>query len=228
MNSEQSILILQGERSQFDELLPEIEKFNIEHRIVNTVEEAMIYISQNKPSVLLSDLMVGGVETTGFIDSIVSMGLRRNMRIAVFSSQEENYVEIAALNSGADDFMVKPVNKYVFHSRLNAWLRQQSVREKESDSSLDQNKVVLDQEKYLAFVNSEPVDLQRKEFEIMSLLLSKPRKVFSREEIIKKIWLTNQNVNERTIDVHIRNLRSKLGTRRIRTYKGVGYCYDSL
>lgn len=226
--SKTTILVLQGERSQFDELLPEISKLDESISVVNSVEEAMVHISQYKPKLLLADLMVGGVETTGFVDSIDKIGLRLDMRVVIFSSQEENYVEIAALNAGADDFMVKPVNKYVFSSRLNAWMRHQRMKQQIQAQNEASTKVVLDQEKYLAFVDSEPVDLQRKEFEIISLLLSKPRKVFSRGEIIKSIWADKDNVNERTVDVHIRNLRSKLGTRRIRTYKGVGYCYDSL
>ncbi len=226
MISTQSVLVFKGENSQFDELMPVIEGSNASYQLVKTFDEARAAIAERVPAVLLMDLLVDGRDATDFLNELKSEGLSNQIVSVIFSDRKEKYVEVAALNAGADDFRVKPVNKRVFGSRLQTWLRQSACRSLTKPSSRAIGEVILDYEKFLAIVNNEPIDLQRKEFEIISLLVSKPRKVFSREEIIESLWSNQENVRERTIDVHIRNLRTKIGPRHIKTYKGIGYSYD--
>ncbi len=226
MISTQSVLVFKGENSQFDELFSIIEGCNASFQVVETFDQARAAIAERVPAVLLMDLLVDGRDATDFLNELKSEGLSDQIVSVIFSDRKEKYVEVAALNAGADDFRVKPVNKRVFGSRLQTWLRQSACRNLTKPSSRTIGEVILDDEKFLAIVNNEPIDLQRKEFEIISLLVSKPRKVFSREEIIESLWSNRENVRERTIDVHIRNLRTKIGPRHIKTYKGIGYSYD--
>lgn len=227
MKTTQSVLILKGFESQFGDLLEVIKGQCGQVNEVSNMDEAIAYLSKKSPSLILLDLIFDDDEATDFIERANHLGMLAKSLIIIFSGRQENYVEIAALNAGAADYMVKPVNKHVFASRLKSWLRQQELIQNNGlNPQDDSNAVILDQEKYVAIVNQRPVNLQRKEFEIMALLISKPRKVFSREEIIDHIWARRDNVNTRTIDVHIRNLRAKIGSHPIKTFKGVGYCYQ--
>jgi len=123
---------------------------------------------------------------------------------------------------------VKPVNKRVFISRLHAWLRIRSASRGAVNQTNSSEEIIMDQERYTLVVKGNEVLLQRKEFEIISLLASKPKKVFSRDEIKELVWgEPSHGVRNRTIDVHIRNLRIKIGKEYIRTFKGVGYSFDS-
>jgi two-component system alkaline phosphatase synthesis response regulator PhoP len=144
----------------------------------------------------------------------------------VFGEGDENYVEIAALNAGADDFLVKPVNKRVFASRLNAWMRRQVRSDIANGVSASNGAFNLDRDRYSLLVRNVEISLQRKEFEILALLASRPRKVFTRKEIKELVWGDVNKARNRTIDVHITNLRAKIGPDLIRTYKGVGYSFD--
>lgn len=227
MKTTQSVLILKGPESQFDDLLESINQVCEQVSVVSSTDSAVVHLSKKSPPLILMDLIFDGKEAIDFIEYAHQMGVTRRSLIIIFSSRQENYVQIAALNAGAADFMVKPVNKRVFSSRLKSWLRQQALVQDNGASDFENpNAVILDEEKYVAIVNRKNIELQRREFEIMALLVSKPRKVFSREEIIDKVWTQNTNVNARTIDVHIRNLRTKLGPNQIKTFKGVGYSYQ--
>lgn len=227
MKAAQSVLILKGVESQFDDLLKSANKICEQVNVVSSMDGAVDYLSKKSPPLILMDLIFDGREAIDFIEYVSQFGVMRRSLIVIFSNRKENYVEIAALNAGAADFMVKPVNKHVFASRLKSWLRQQAlIQSNGAAHSENPNAIILDEEKYVAIVNKNNVELQRKEFEIMALLVSKPRKVFSREEIIDKVWTQSTLVNARTIDVHIRNLRAKVGPNQIKTYKGVGYSYQ--
>jgi two-component system alkaline phosphatase synthesis response regulator PhoP len=171
------------------------------------------------------DLLIDKKDAIDLLKEMDQLGLRRDTTVVVFSSRKENYVQITALNAGADDFLIKPVNRRVFESRLNAWLRR-STAFVGPESSGNPNEVLLNQERFSMQVNGEEIILQRREFEIISLLSSRPKKVYSRDEIKESIWGKSPKIRNRTIDVHIRNLRIKVGARYIKTYKGIGYSFD--
>lgn len=139
--------------------------------------------------------------------------------IILISKRKEDVSLIAGLDSGADDFIFQPVQERVLLSRIKALLRRQSI----SKADWDSQTLVIDKERYLIIKEGKEFYLPKKEFEILSLLYSKPNKVFSREEIKNSIWDNFEKVRGRTVDVHIRKIREKIGEELISTVKGVGY-----
>ncbi len=219
-------LIIKGEQSQFDQLTKPIEKLGLSIKTVNTSEAAINYLQVNKPGFIFMDLTIDGKNAIDLLSEIQGLPVFLKSIIVVFSERTEHYVQVSALNAGADDVLLKPVNKRVFASKLNTWIRRMTSSERAHDSTQVNGDFSLDRERYSLVVKNEEVSLQRKEFEIISLLVSRPRKVFSRKEIRQTVWGSSEKGKNRTIDVHIRNLRSKIGPDYIRTYKGVGYSFD--
>ena len=151
----------------------------------------------------------------------------KNTVIAFLTARGEDYSQIAGFEAGADDYITKPVRPKVLVSRVKALLKR-TGETKEQPVVQDANTVsignlVIDKERYLIRMGEEEMILPRKEFELLSLLVSKPGKVFTREEIYYSVWGDNVVVGDRTIDVHIRKLREKIGNDHIKTLKGIGY-----
>jgi two-component system alkaline phosphatase synthesis response regulator PhoP len=143
--------------------------------------------------------------------------------IAFFTSRNEDYSQIASFNAGADDYILKPCKPAVFQSRIRALLRRFRTR---PDSSASSHGIAIDRERYMLKKGAEDILLPRKEFELISLLLSSPRKVFTRKEIYTTVWGGDMELSNRTIDVHIRKLREKIGEEHITTVKGIGYRFE--
>ena len=142
------------------------------------------------------------------------------------TARSEEYSEIAGFNVGADDYIAKPIKPRALVSRINAILRRNAPAEDTVDNKLEIGDLVIDREAYLVFKKGEKVILAKKEFELLYLLASKPGKVYTREVILKNIWEDSVVVTNRTIDVHIRKLREKLGDDIVATVKGVGYKFE--
>jgi len=228
MQSFTEVVCVKGLNSQFNQLSKIIESENLRVECIDKAERVISIIQNRKPALVIMDLLLDGKDAIDLLKEMEHKGLRRFCSVVILSDRRENYVEIAALNSGADDFLIKPVNKRVFISRLHAWLRSRSTTRGAINFTENGEEIILDQEKFMLLVKGEEIILQRKEFEIISLLASKPKKVFSREEIKELVWGDpNHSVRNRTIDVHIRNLRIKIGHQYIKTYKGIGYSFDS-
>ena len=156
----------------------------------------------------------------------VTPGLE-GVTIAFLTALNEDYDEITGFNAGADDFINKPIKPHVLLSRVKALLRR-SLGSTISDlENIEAGGITIDKERYLIIQNGREFTIPRKEFELLSLLMSKPNKVFTREEIMSKIWGEDVVVGDRTIDVHIRKLREKIGDELIDTVKGVGYKFTS-
>lgn len=222
------VVCVRGKNSQFSQLSRLIESERLKVVCIDHADQAISIIQRRKPALILMDLLLEGKDAMDLLKEIEQRGLSRYSSVVVLSDRSENYVEITALNSGADDFLVKPVNKRVFISRLHAWLRIRSASRGAVNQTNSSEEIIMDQERYTLMVKGNEVLLQRKEFEIISLLASKPKKVFSRDEIKELVWgEPSHGVRNRTIDVHIRNLRIKIGKEYIRTFKGVGYSFDS-
>ncbi len=219
-----SVLLVKGQNTQFDYLSEVIEDFKLAHHSVDSSWEAVEYCARHSPALVLLDMQVDQRNALDIIQDINNLDPKVQCTQVVFSARKENYVQITALNAGADDFLVKPVNRHVFASRLNAWLRT-FEKQRAQGSNKKVVKMTLDNDRFLAIVKDQEIPLQRKEYEIIALLVTKPKKVFSRKEIKTAVWIDANVVRDRTIDVHIRNLRIKLGPKHIKTYKGIGYSY---
>lgn len=179
---------------------------------------------KTKPHLVLLDVMMpesDGMEACRLIREDPEL---KSTLIAFLTARAEDYTQIAGFDAGADDYITKPVKPRVLISRIQAILRRRN------DAPDNENIVVggvsLNRERFLIQKDGETIVLPKKEFELLALLMSKPGKVFLREEILSKVWGGDVIVGDRTIDVHVRKLREKIGENYIRTIKGVGYKFD--
>jgi two-component system, OmpR family, alkaline phosphatase synthesis response regulator PhoP len=160
-----------------------------------------------------------GIEACEKIRKINSL---ENVIIAFLTARGEDYSQVAGFEAGADDYITKPIKPKVLVSKIKSLLRRLKT-EKNSEDSLKIGDIVIDREEYVVYKSGEKISLPRKEFELFSLLTSKPNKVFKREVILDTVWGNEVVVGGRTIDVHIRKLREKIGDNHFKTVKGVGY-----
>ncbi|MFN4298856.1 MAG: response regulator transcription factor [Thermaurantimonas sp.] len=191
----------------------------------NNGEEAIKLAKAEKPDLIVLDVMMPGMDGMETCDKIRNIPELSNVIIAFLTARSEDYSQIAGFEAGADDYITKPIKPKVFVSRIKALLRR-IAREENQEKSLVFGDLRIDIEKYEVLKNNKKVVLPRKEFELLSLLASKPNKVFTREEILDMVWGSDVVVGGRTIDVHVRKLREKLGDEIISTIKGVGYKFE--
>ncbi len=192
--------------------------------------EAGIQIAEKElPALIVLDIMMPKMDGVAVCRYLREKPGFAHTIITFLTAMEEDNSQIAALDFGGDDYITKPIRPKVFISRIKALLRRASGgRHEYMDESglMHLGNMVIDKEKVLVNISGQPVDLARKEFELLVLLASKPGKVFSREEIFNKVWGTDVIVGNRTIDVHIRKLREKIGEDYIKTIKGIGYKFE--
>ncbi|MCU4155324.1 response regulator transcription factor [Carboxylicivirga sp. A043] len=192
-------------------------------------QEAIGIAQAEVPELIILDVMMpemDGIETCEEIKKIPAL---KNSIVAFLTARGEDYSQIAGFEAGADDYITKPVKPKVLISRAKALLKRYRsegvVAEPEETNIIKIGDLVIDRERYLIINAGEELILPKKEFELLVLLASKPEKVFTRDEIYNSVWGDNIIVGDRTIDVHIRKLREKIGQDHIKTIKGVGYKY---
>ena len=184
--------------------------------------EAVAKAKEFRPDSILMDLMMpemDGMEATYNIREIPQL---KTTIIAFLSARNEDYTQIAGFNAGADDYIAKPIKPHLLTSRINALLRRSSMPLESSNVDVVGD-ITLDREKYIVLKGEQRITLPKKEFELFALLVSKPGHVFTRDSILNSVWGNDVIVGDRTIDVHIRKLREKIGDDYIKTVKGVGY-----
>lgn len=179
------------------------------------------------PDLIILDIMMPKMDGIEACRILRTMNEFKNTFMVFLTARSEEYSEIAGFNVGADDYIAKPIKPRALTSRINAILRRNSHSEEaEIKNSVEIGDLVIDREAFLVFRKGEKVVLAKKEFELLYLLASKPGKVYTREVILKSIWEDSVVVTNRTIDVHIRKLREKLGDNYVSTVKGVGYKFE--
>lgn len=179
------------------------------------------------PDLIILDIMMPKMDGIEACRILRTMNEFKNTFMVFLTARSEEYSEIAGFNVGADDYIAKPIKPRALTSRINAILRRNSHSEEpEVKSSVEIGDLVIDRDAFLVFRNGEKIVLAKKEFELLYLLASKPGKVYTREVILKSIWEDSVVVTNRTIDVHIRKLREKLGENYVSTVKGVGYKFE--
>jgi len=188
--------------------------------------EAIQMTGKIKPDLIILDVMMPEMDGIAACEEIRKLPGCKNVIIAFLTARGEDYSQIAGFEAGADDYITKPIRPKVLISRVKALLKRSG--EIASDNNADEKilkigNIVIDKERYILQIEGRELTLPRKEFELLSLLVSKPDKVFTRDEIYKSVWGNNVIVGDRTIDVHIRKLREKIGNDHIRTLKGIGY-----
>lgn len=187
--------------------------------------EAIKLAVEELPQLVLVDLLMPELDGIDICIELRHKPELENTLIVFHTERNEDYSQIAAFNAGADDYIIKPVKARVLVSRLKALLKRHNNHQVEIDKK-QLTGLTIDRERYLIFLEGEEIVLPRKEFELLSLLSSSPRKVFTRKEISQLIWGYEIYSKNRTIDVHIRKLREKLGDRYIKTIKGIGYSLE--
>ncbi len=190
-------------------------------------EDGIKIAEKELPNLVILDIMMpkmDGVEVCRYLRSKPEFD---KTIIAFLTAREEDYSQIAALDVGGDDYITKPIRPRVFVSRIKALLRRSERNEMVNESAVIRvGNLAIDKERVSVQKGEEIIELAKKEFELLYLLVSKPGKVFSREEIFNKVWGTDVIVGNRTIDVHIRKLREKIGDGYIKTIKGIGYKFE--
>lgn len=186
---------------------------------------AITLAKKELPHLILLDVMMPGIDGIETCRELRSLPGLQDVIIAFLTARSEDYSHIAGFDAGADDYINKPIKPRVLVSRIQALLRRTTAVKKDSDF-LQLGNLRINRERYLVIKDDIEITLPRKEFELIYLLASKPGKVFTREEILINIWGYDVVVGDRTIDVHIRKLREKIGEDYIRTVKGVGYKFE--
>ena len=203
----------------------EILKLNLQSEgyKVSTAEngkKALKKADKINPDLIVLDLMMpimDGIETC---ERLRLDSRYKNTLIMFLTARAEDYSQIAALDVGADDYITKPVKPRVFLSKIKSLLRRKL---EPNDSILKYGDLLIDPEEYKVILSGKEIILPKKEFELLFLLASKPKKIFKREKIMSTVWGYDVVVGDRTIDVHIRKLREKIGEKYFKTIKGVGY-----
>ena len=217
------ILIVDDEKDILEFLSYNLQKEGFEIFTASNGSTALKIAKKEVPNLIILDVMMpemDGIETCEKIREIEALD---STLILFLTARSEEYSELAGFSAGADDYVTKPIKPKLLICRVNALLRRSQSKKEQSFIEIEELKI--DKDKHLLLHKGKVVDLARKEFSLLYYLMTVPAKVFTREEIISNVW-KNTFVGDRTIDVHIRKIREKIGDKYIKTIKGVGYKFD--
>lgn len=220
------ILLVDDEPDILEFLSYNLKKEGYEVFTAQNGEKGIDVALREKPDLILLDMMMPGMDGVEVCEKLRADARCKHTVIAFLTARSEDYSQIAGFDAGGDDYIMKPIKPRVLVSRVAALLRRGGIVEGSAEV-IDVGDLHIDKEKYQVIKAGRAIDLPRKEFELLSLLASRPGKVFNREEILDNVWGAEVVVGGRTIDVHIRKLREKVGEGFIKTIKGVGYKFES-
>lgn len=223
MIQKQKILIVDDEKDILDLLEYNLAREGYTVLRASDGEEALTIIRSNQVDLILLDIMMprlDGIETCRRLRELPE---GQKTYIVFLTAREEEYSEVAGFEAGADDYIAKPIKPRILLSRIKAIFRRGLEHKNNPEQSLKVLDLEIIRDEYLVYKNGVAISLPKKEFELLFFLASKPGKVFPRETLLENIWGTDVLVVDRTIDVHIRKLREKLGDDYIQTIRGVGY-----
>lgn len=185
--------------------------------------EGVAKARKKKPHLIILDVMMPGMDGMEACEIIRNTKGLENTLIVFLTARAEDYSQVAGLDAGADDYITKPIKPKVLVSKIKALLRRLKKDAAQAEEVVKVGNIIINREEYKVINKGDEIFLPRKEFELLALLASKPDKVFKREVILDKVWGQEVVVGGRTIDVHIRKLREKIGDDHFKTVKGVGY-----
>jgi two-component system alkaline phosphatase synthesis response regulator PhoP len=229
--SEYKILIADDEPDIIEFICYNLNKEGFDVTTATNGLEAIKKAKEIQPHLILLDIMMPGMDGIEVCKELREIPSLEETIIAFLTARSEDYSQIVGFEVGGDDYITKPIRPRVLVSRVHALLRRFSKKYKLNSTNKNIIQIAdleINKEKYLVRRQGEgtPIILPKKEFELLFLLASKPGKVFSREEIFRKIWGSEVIVGNRTIDVHIRKIREKVGEGYIKTIKGIGYKFE--
>jgi two-component system alkaline phosphatase synthesis response regulator PhoP len=219
----QRILIVDDEPDILDMLEYNLqnEGYDVERAIDG--DEALRIAKVFKPDLMLLDVMMPKLDGVEACRRLREQPDLKKTYIIFLTARGEEFAELAGFEAGADDYITKPIKPRALLSRLRAILRRSVEVTNEESKTLNVGGLQIIKDEYIVYLNGQAINLPKKEFELLFFLAEKPGKVFSRETLLEKIWGSDVFVVPRTIDVHVRKLREKLGEQYIQTIKGVGY-----
>lgn len=221
----QKILVVDDEADILELLKYNLSKEGYEVKTALDGIKAVDIAKSFVPDLIILDIMMpkqDGVETCRQVRELPELV---NVFVIFLTARSEEYSEVAAFEMGADDYITKPIKPRALVSRINALFRRESKKKKESNK-IKVGDLVVDRSSYTVMAGEKIISLPKKEFELLFFLAQNPGKVFSRDELLQNIWGTDVYVLARTVDVHIRKVREKIGEGFISTIKGVGYKFD--
>jgi two-component system alkaline phosphatase synthesis response regulator PhoP len=220
---DQTILLVDDDKDIVDFLVYNLKKEGYKVFSALSAEEGIKLAKDLNPTLIILDVMMPGMDGIEACQYIRNELKLTDPIITFLTARSEDYSQIAGFEAGADDYIPKPIRPRLLMSKVEALLRRKSAElPKYSDKSLH-----IDRDRYVVSVNENDIVLPKKEFELLELLASRPGKVYNRDQILNYVWGNDAIVGERTIDVHIRKLREKIGNDYIRTIKGVGYTFNA-
>jgi two-component system, OmpR family, alkaline phosphatase synthesis response regulator PhoP len=221
------ILIVDDEPDILEFLRYNLKKENYQVFTAGNGREGIEEAIKVNPDLIILDIMMPEMDGIEVCRILRENLLFRKTLIAFLTARSEDYTHIAALDYGGDDYITKPIKPGVLISRIKALFRRSNQSlEPEKKQIINVGDFSIDRERFQVISKGKVVELAKKEFNLIELLASKPGKVFTRDEIFNKIWGADVIVGDRTIDVHIRKLREKLGDELIKTVKGIGYKFE--
>ena len=228
--SDFKILLVDDERDILEFLSYNLKNEGFKIYTATNGTEAVRKAKEIKPHLILMDVMMPEMDGITACEEIRKDKELQQSLVAFLTARGEDFSQIAGFEAGGDDYITKPIKPKVLISRVKALLKRMIHKAEESPGKEAGNKIlagelVVDKDRYMVIKKGKDISLPRKEFELLSLLISRPEKVFTREEIFDRVWGEDIVVGDRTIDVHIRKLREKLGSKCIQTVKGIGYKY---
>lgn len=224
--SKYSLLLVDDEPDVLEFIGYNLRKEGFNVHTASNGNEAIKMAHQVRPQLILLDVMMPGMDGIETCEEIRKLPHLQNVLVAFLTARSEDYSQIAGFEAGGDDYISKPIKPKVLVSRIKALLKRGNIsvqNELNDFSNSPKRRIEIDRERFIITKDGEEIVLPKKEFELLELLYSRPQKVFTREEIFTAIWGDDIIVGDRTIDVHIRKLREKIGEEHIDTVKGVGY-----
>ncbi len=226
MSFRYKILLVDDEQDILEFLSYNLKKEGYDVYTALNGKQAVEVAKKEHPHLIVLDVMMPGMDGIETCREIRELPENNNVLIAFLTARNEDYSQIAGFDVGADDYINKPIKPRVLSSRIKALLRRGVIADQVSPEKVDLGGIRIDRERYVIFKDEQEISLPKKEFELLALLASKPGKVFTREIILDKVWGGDVVVGDRTIDVHVRKLREKLGDDYIKTVKGIGYKFE--
>jgi len=222
MQSANRILIVDDEEEILELLEYNLKAAGYSIKTAHNGKEAVEAVKQFNPHVILMDIMMpimDGIEAC----RIIRQELKMNQILIIFlTARSEEYSEVAAFEAGANDYIIKPIKPRALTTRLDTYFQRQKETSKKTVNKLSYKDLIIDKEAYIVYQGDKKISLPKKEFELLYFFCQNPNKILTREDLLKRIW-ADVTVVSRTVDVHIRKIREKIGEGYINTIKGIGY-----